>query len=259
KVAVQIQSDRLRDKAQAENEEFLKNLAENIQKIIKEQVKEQVKVQVFKSLSKIEKTVNEQLEAEVLTRSSNSSKISYVVIADLSEIELKKILIEKMESNKSIHRSDEQRSLYKALRDKVHWNCCYNLGGRNWYLGEQCSVQNRRDKPPKYFRCGFFMERDPTSSIDEFSWGSICRTFNTSNLFSGPSTPLSYSLGPSTPPNYSSRSLRNAECSNCKHLHGKISELKAIMNMHMHPKQHAVYSAALLYEVLNEMEKLDLE
>nr|GFD11067.1 hypothetical protein [Tanacetum cinerariifolium] len=40
KVAIQIQSDRLRDEAQAKNEEFLKNLDENIQKIIKEQVKE---------------------------------------------------------------------------------------------------------------------------------------------------------------------------------------------------------------------------
>nr|GFD04755.1 hypothetical protein [Tanacetum cinerariifolium] len=39
------------------------------------------------------------------------------VKADLSEMELKKILIEKMESNKSIHRSDEQRNLYKALID----------------------------------------------------------------------------------------------------------------------------------------------
>nr|GEX20847.1 hypothetical protein [Tanacetum cinerariifolium] len=84
KVAVQIQSDRLRDEAQAENEEFLKNLDENIQKIIKEQVKEQVKVQVSKILPKVEKTVNEQLEAEVLTRSSNSSKTSYAVAADLS-------------------------------------------------------------------------------------------------------------------------------------------------------------------------------
>nr|GEV25409.1 retrovirus-related Pol polyprotein from transposon TNT 1-94 [Tanacetum cinerariifolium] len=61
------------------------------------------------------KTVNEHLEAKVLTRSSNLSKTSYVVAADLSELELKKILIEKMESNKSIHRSDEQRNLYKAL------------------------------------------------------------------------------------------------------------------------------------------------
>nr|GFA35765.1 hypothetical protein [Tanacetum cinerariifolium] len=73
--------------------------------------------QVSKILPKIEKTVNEQLEAEVLTRASNSSKTSYVVVADLSELELKKILIEKMESNKSIHQSDEQKNLYKAQVD----------------------------------------------------------------------------------------------------------------------------------------------
>nr|GEX17514.1 retrovirus-related Pol polyprotein from transposon TNT 1-94 [Tanacetum cinerariifolium] len=48
-------------------------------KIIKEQVKEQVKVQVSKILPKIENAINEQLEAEVLTRASNSSKTSYVV------------------------------------------------------------------------------------------------------------------------------------------------------------------------------------
>nr|GEZ21628.1 hypothetical protein [Tanacetum cinerariifolium] len=115
KVAVQIQSDRLCDEAQVENKEFLKNLYENIQKIIKEQVKEQVKVQVSKILPKIEQSVNEQLEAEVLTRSSNSSKTSYAIVADLLKMEHKKILIDKMEGNKSIHRSDEQMNLYKAL------------------------------------------------------------------------------------------------------------------------------------------------
>nr|GEZ45864.1 hypothetical protein [Tanacetum cinerariifolium] len=70
--------------------------------IIKEQVKEQVKAQVSKILPRIEQAMNEQLEAEVLTRSSHSSKTSYAVATDLSEMELKKILIEKMEGNKSI-------------------------------------------------------------------------------------------------------------------------------------------------------------
>nr|GEV47291.1 hypothetical protein [Tanacetum cinerariifolium] len=86
-------------------------------KIIKEQVKEQVKVKVSKILPKFEKTMNEQIEAKVLTRSSNSSKTSYAVAADLSKMELKKILIEKIVSNKSIHQSDEQRNLYKAIVD----------------------------------------------------------------------------------------------------------------------------------------------
>nr|GFA47996.1 hypothetical protein [Tanacetum cinerariifolium] len=115
KVAIQLQSDRLHDEAQADNDEFIKTIDENMQKIIKEQVKEHVKVQVSKILPKIEQTVNEQLEAEVLTRSSNLSNTSYAIAADLSEMELKKILIEKMEGNKSIHRSNEQRNLYKAL------------------------------------------------------------------------------------------------------------------------------------------------
>nr|GEW34192.1 hypothetical protein [Tanacetum cinerariifolium] len=108
-------SDRLRDETQAENDEFLKTIDENMQKIIKERVKEQVKVQVSKILPKIEQTVNEQLEAEVLTRSSNSSKTSYAIVADLFEMELKKILIKKMKGNKSIQRSNEQRNLHKAL------------------------------------------------------------------------------------------------------------------------------------------------
>nr|GEY76273.1 hypothetical protein [Tanacetum cinerariifolium] len=104
-------SDRLRNEAQRENDEFLKTVDANMQEIIKEQVKEQVKVQVSKILPRIEQTVNEQLEAKVLTRSSHSSKTFYVVATDLSEMELKKILIEKIKGNKSIQRSDEQRDL----------------------------------------------------------------------------------------------------------------------------------------------------
>nr|GFB08797.1 hypothetical protein [Tanacetum cinerariifolium] len=62
-----------------------------------------------------EKSVNATLEAEVLTRSSHSLRTSYAVAADLSKMERKKILIEKMEGNMSIQRSDEQQNLYKAL------------------------------------------------------------------------------------------------------------------------------------------------
>nr|GEV24107.1 hypothetical protein [Tanacetum cinerariifolium] len=80
KVDIQLQSDRLRDEAQADNDEFLKTIDENMQKIIKEQVKEQVKVQVSKILPRIEQTVNEQLEAKVMTRSSNSLKTSYALV-----------------------------------------------------------------------------------------------------------------------------------------------------------------------------------
>nr|GEW08572.1 hypothetical protein [Tanacetum cinerariifolium] len=85
--------------------------------IIKGKVKVYVKEQVSNILPRIEKFFNEQLKVEVLTRSSNKAMTSHAVAANLSELELKKIIIDKMESNKSIHRSDQQKTLYKALID----------------------------------------------------------------------------------------------------------------------------------------------
>nr|GEZ33034.1 hypothetical protein [Tanacetum cinerariifolium] len=99
--AVQIQTDRFQDSFQRENDEFLRNIDENMKKIIKGQVKSQVKEQVSRILPRIKESVNATLEAEVLTRSSHPSRTSYVVAADLSEMELKKILIEQMEGNNS--------------------------------------------------------------------------------------------------------------------------------------------------------------
>ncbi|GKE21852.1 hypothetical protein Tco_1433364, partial [Tanacetum coccineum] len=60
-----------------------------------------------KILPKIKKTVNEQLKAEHLNRSSDESKTSYAVAANISELELKKNLIDKMDNNK--RRDDEDK------------------------------------------------------------------------------------------------------------------------------------------------------
>nr|GFB01136.1 hypothetical protein [Tanacetum cinerariifolium] len=107
RVAVQIQTDRFHDSYQRENDEFLKTINDNIKRIIKEQVKSQVKDQVSRILPRIEQSVNAHLESKVLTRSSHSSRTSYAVAVDLSEMKRKKILIEKMEGNKSIQRGDD--------------------------------------------------------------------------------------------------------------------------------------------------------
>ncbi|GJX17020.1 hypothetical protein Tco_0217852 [Tanacetum coccineum] len=77
-VAVQLKSDRIREEAQAKNQQFLDSIDEGMKK---------------------------------------EAKTSHAVAANLSELELKKILIDKMEANKSISRSDIQRQLYKALVD----------------------------------------------------------------------------------------------------------------------------------------------
>nr|GEY29627.1 hypothetical protein [Tanacetum cinerariifolium] len=74
-----------------------------------------LKKKMMSFLRLLMKTCKRSSRTEVLTRSSNSSKTSYAVDADLSKMELKKILIEKIEGNKSIQRSNEQRNLYNAL------------------------------------------------------------------------------------------------------------------------------------------------
>ncbi|GJR75193.1 hypothetical protein Tco_0087558 [Tanacetum coccineum] len=112
-VAVQLKYDRIREESNTENQQFLDSIDEGMKKVIKEQVKKEVS----KITPKIEKLVNDQLESEVLVRSSKEAKTSHAVAANLSELELKKILIDKMEANNSINRSDIQRQLYKALVD----------------------------------------------------------------------------------------------------------------------------------------------
>ncbi|GKC91252.1 hypothetical protein Tco_1151901 [Tanacetum coccineum] len=110
-VAIQLKSNKLREKAQAKNQAFLNSLDSNIQKIIKDQVK----TQTSKIKSKVEKYVTESLGAEVLIRFTNQPQTSYRIASSLSELELKRILMDKIKENKSIDRSDVQKNLYNAL------------------------------------------------------------------------------------------------------------------------------------------------
>ncbi|GKE56493.1 hypothetical protein Tco_1495678 [Tanacetum coccineum] len=84
-VAVQLKSDKLGEEVQAENQDFLNSLDSNMNKIIKEQT-------------------------------------SYAVASSLSELELKKILMDKKEENKSIDRSEVQKNLYTALVEAYNTN-----------------------------------------------------------------------------------------------------------------------------------------
>ncbi|GJX01468.1 hypothetical protein Tco_0185381 [Tanacetum coccineum] len=66
-------------------------------------------------MSKVKKYVTETLVAKVMVRSTNQPQTSYKVASSLSELELKKILMDKMEENKSIDRSVVQQNLYNVL------------------------------------------------------------------------------------------------------------------------------------------------
>ncbi|GJZ61248.1 hypothetical protein Tco_0617385 [Tanacetum coccineum] len=110
-VVIRLQSNKLKKEAKAENLEFFKQVDSTMKKIIKEQVK----AQVSKIMPQIKKYVTESLGAEVLVRSTNQPQTSYAVAASLLEFKLNKILIDKMETNKMINRSDIQNNLYNVL------------------------------------------------------------------------------------------------------------------------------------------------
>nr|GEY34065.1 hypothetical protein [Tanacetum cinerariifolium] len=110
-VVVQLQTNKLKEEAQAENQEFLNQVDSTMKTITKDQVKSQVS----KMMPKIKKYVTKTLGAEVLVRSTTQPQTAYVDAAPLSKSELNKILIDKIEANKSINRSETQKNLYNAL------------------------------------------------------------------------------------------------------------------------------------------------
>ncbi|GKD12181.1 hypothetical protein Tco_1196588 [Tanacetum coccineum] len=146
-VAVQLKYDRI-----TANQQFLDSIDDGMKKIIKEQVKKEVS----KIIPKVKKFVTDQLESEVLVRSSKEANTSHAVAANLSELELKKILIDKMEANNSINRSEIQRHLYKALveayeADKILLDT----------YGDTVTIKRPRD--------GADDDQEPSAGID---WGS---------------------------------------------------------------------------------------
>ncbi|GJS55366.1 hypothetical protein Tco_0628728 [Tanacetum coccineum] len=78
--------------------------------LIKTSLKEQVKEQVSKILPKIKKLVNDQLEAEVLTHSSNEAKTSHAKT-------LYKALVDAYETDKDIHETYGDTVMLKRRRD----------------------------------------------------------------------------------------------------------------------------------------------
>nr|GEW38564.1 putative reverse transcriptase domain-containing protein [Tanacetum cinerariifolium] len=82
-VAVWLQSNKLREEAQAENQEFINQVDSTMKAIIKEHVL----AKVTKIMPQIRKYVTETLGAEVLVRSTNQPQTSYDVAASLSEFE----------------------------------------------------------------------------------------------------------------------------------------------------------------------------
>ncbi|GJV37865.1 hypothetical protein Tco_1410342 [Tanacetum coccineum] len=126
--------------------------------LIKEEVNTQLPqilpqaVSDFANLA-IEKNVTESVEAAVLTRSSSQPTSTYEAAASLSTFELTKILIDKMEKNKSYDKADYKKKLFDALVESYNTN-------KDLFdsYGEVFSLKRTRDDSDK--------DRDPSAGSD---------------------------------------------------------------------------------------------
>ncbi|GJY65718.1 hypothetical protein Tco_0467956 [Tanacetum coccineum] len=96
-----------------------------VENYVKDIVKDEVKSQLLQILPKevsefatpvIQSTITESLENVVLAKSSSQPKSTYEDAMSLTEFELKKILLDKMQKSKSYRATQEHRDLYDALK-----------------------------------------------------------------------------------------------------------------------------------------------
>ncbi|GJT46236.1 hypothetical protein Tco_0954951 [Tanacetum coccineum] len=109
-----------RREAQDEKNAYIELVDTSMRALIKEEVNTQLPQILPQAVSDfenhvIEKNVTESVEVAVLTRSSSQPMSTYEAVASLSEFELIKILIDKVEKNKLYDKANYKKKLYDAL------------------------------------------------------------------------------------------------------------------------------------------------
>ncbi|GKA55603.1 hypothetical protein Tco_0754675 [Tanacetum coccineum] len=93
-----------------------------------------------KDIIKEESTITESLENVVLAKSSSQPQSTYEAATSLTEFELKKILIDKLEKSKSYRAAEEHRNLYDALIKSYQLDKdLFDSYGKAYSLKRSCS------------------------------------------------------------------------------------------------------------------------
>ncbi|GJU73481.1 hypothetical protein Tco_1264886 [Tanacetum coccineum] len=98
RIALQSYTKEFEKKAQEERKLYIDVVEKSVKDIIKD-----------------ESTINESLENVILAKSSSQPKSTYEETTSLTEFELKKILLDKIEKSKSYQAAPEHRELYDGL------------------------------------------------------------------------------------------------------------------------------------------------
>ncbi|GKD57740.1 hypothetical protein Tco_1291127 [Tanacetum coccineum] len=104
----------------------------------------------------IRSTITESLENVVLAKSSSQPKYTYEAATSLTEFELKKILLDKMQKSKSYRAAQEHRDLYDALvKSYMLDNDLFESYGKSYSLKRDREDKDKDEDPPAGSDKGF--------------------------------------------------------------------------------------------------------
>ncbi|GJZ87106.1 hypothetical protein Tco_0658716 [Tanacetum coccineum] len=200
-------------KKEAEDEK--KRYIDLIEKSVKDIIKDEVKTHLPQILPQavsdfatpvIQSTMTESLENVVLAKSYSQPQSTYEAAASLTEFELKKLLIDKMEKSQSNLIADEHKELYKALVKSYKLDKdLFESYGNAFSLKRGREDKDKDEDPPAGSDQG--MKRRKTSKDAESSKGSKSKESRSTSSSKGTTHSQTKSSGkPSTPdPDWNAR------------------------------------------------------
>ncbi|GJR76755.1 copia protein [Tanacetum coccineum] len=97
----------------------------------------------------VKNTINESLENVVLAKSSSQPQSTYEAVASLTEFELKKILLDKLEKSKSYQAAKQHRDLYDALVKSYQLDKdLFDTYGKTYSLKRGREDKDKDEDPP---------------------------------------------------------------------------------------------------------------
>ncbi|GKC85989.1 hypothetical protein Tco_1141706 [Tanacetum coccineum] len=129
-----------------------------VEKSVKDLIKDEVKSLLPQILPKevldfatlvIQSTITESLENVVLAKYSSQPQLTYEAATSLTEFELKKILLDKLEKSKSYRAAKEHRNLYDALVKSYQLDKdLFDSYGKAYSLKKSREDKDKDEDPP---------------------------------------------------------------------------------------------------------------
>ncbi|GJV60300.1 hypothetical protein Tco_1466400 [Tanacetum coccineum] len=147
--ALQSYTTEFEKEAKAKHDRFIDIIDNSIKDVTQDKIKRQhPKILPDFITPMIQSTVTESLENVVLAKSSSQPRSTYEAATSLTEFELKKILLNKMQHSKSYRAAPEHRDLYDSLAKSYKLDKeLFELYGKSYSLKRDQEDKDKEEDP----------------------------------------------------------------------------------------------------------------